>query len=48
MPYKYYRLVGEDIKDISYNDLKTFLIHNYDIYNVIERDLSYSDEILVE
>ena len=48
MPYEYYRLVGEDIQDISYKDIKTYLIHNYDVYNVIERDLSYTDEIIVE
>ncbi len=38
----------EDIEKCFYDDIKTYLIHNYDIYNVIQKPLIYTDNIIIE
>jgi len=38
----------QEIKRLQYKDIKYALIHQYDIYNVIEKSLKYSDNIIIE
>ena len=42
----------EFIEDINienqFNDLKTDLIHHYDIYNITDKSLIYPDNIIIE
>ncbi len=35
-------------EDASYIDIKTYLIHNYDIYNVVDKHLTYPNNIIIE
>ena len=37
----------EEIEKCFCNDIKTFLIHHYDIYNVIEKHLIYPNNIII-
>ena len=34
--------------EIQYNDLKTYLIHKYDIYTIVNKPLIYPDDIIIE
>ena len=37
----------ENIERILYNDLKEYLIHHFDIYNILKTPLIYPDNILI-
>ena len=45
----YYEFIDYvDIEKRFYGDMKTYLIHNYDVYNVLENALTYPDNIIIE
>jgi hypothetical protein len=37
-----------DIEKRIYDDIKTYLIHHYDIYKVVNKPLIYPNNILIE